>query len=172
MNAIRIARKLMAPALFAPALLALVFALPLTAAAYEVVEENDARVIYSTEAEFDEIFEMIEFAIESEGLVINNVGYISRMLDRTAGQEAGEGIYLDGRSLDFCSATYSRNTMEADPHNITFCPYVITVYELSDEPGTIYVSYQRVPTIGDDDSRAALEDVNELVDRIVIEARM
>ncbi|PYG02746.1 MULTISPECIES: hypothetical protein [unclassified Thioalkalivibrio] len=147
-------------------------AFPLPALAYEVVEESEERVIYSVEGDFDHYFEMVEFAIETEGLVINNVGHIADMLDRTAGQESGEGIYLNGRSVDFCSATYSRATMEADPHNITFCPYVIAIYELAAEPGTIYMSYQRVPQIGDEASQESLGDVNELVDRIVTEALM
>lgn len=141
-----------------------------TASAYETYMETDERIIYKTEGEFDFYFEMIEEAIGSEGLVINNVGHIADMLDRTGGHEKGEGIYLNGRSVDFCSATYSRATMEADPHNMLFCPYIITVYELSDEPGTIYIGYTPVPEIGDKDSKKSLRDVNELVDRIVKEA--
>lgn len=133
----------------------------------ETVIETEERVVYSTEGEFDFYYEMIQDSIAAEGLVINNRGYIADMLDRTAGEESGEGIYLNGMSVDFCSATYSRATMEADPHNITFCPYVIAIYELSDEPGTVYVGYQRVPEIGDEASEEALRDVNELVDRIV-----
>lgn len=133
----------------------------------ETVIETEERVVYSIEGEFDFYFEMVQDAIASEGLVINNMGYIADMLDRTAGHEKGEGIYLNGMSVDFCSATYSRATMEADPHNIAFCPYVIAVYELSDEPGTVYMGYQRVPEIGDADSEEALRDVNALVERIV-----
>lgn len=133
----------------------------------ETVIETEERVVYSIEGEFDFYYEMIEDAIAAEGLVINNRGYIADMLDRTADQESGEGLYLNGMSVDFCSATYSRATMDADPHNITFCPYVIAIYELTEEPGTVYVGYQRVPEIGDEASAEALRDVNELVDRIV-----
>ena len=140
------------------------------AQAFETVVEDEHRVIYSIEGEYDFYFEMVEEAIATQGLVINNIGYIADMLDRTADREKGEGIYLNGKSVEFCSATYSRATMEADAHNITFCPYVITVYELSDEPGTVYMGYQRVPEIGDDASRQSLADVNELVDTIVQDA--
>ncbi|MGM0552919.1 MAG: DUF302 domain-containing protein [Pseudomonadota bacterium] len=133
----------------------------------ETVIETEERVVYSIEGEFDFYFEMVQEAIAAEGLVINNMGHIADMLDRTSDQEQGEGVYLNGMSVDFCSATYSRATMEADPHNITFCPYVIAVYELSDEPGTVYMGYQRVPETGDSDSEEALRDVNALVDRIV-----
>ncbi|WP_026278833.1 MULTISPECIES: DUF302 domain-containing protein [unclassified Thioalkalivibrio] len=145
-------------------------ALGATASAYETVMETDERVIFKIEGEFDHYFEMVEEAIASEGLVINNVGYIANMLDRTAGQESGEGIYLNGKSLDFCSASYSRATMEADPHNMVFCPYIITVYELTDEPGVVYMGYTPVPEIGEEDSKKSLRDVNELVERIIKEA--
>ncbi|WP_019626064.1 DUF302 domain-containing protein [Thioalkalivibrio sp. ALJT] len=140
------------------------------AGAYETIMETDERVIFKTEGEFDFYFEMVEEAIASEGLVINNVGHIANMLDRTGGHEKGEGIYLNGRSVDFCSATFSRATMEADPHNMLFCPYIITVYELSAEPGTIYMGYTPVPEIGDEESKQSLRDVNQLVERIVKEA--
>jgi uncharacterized protein (DUF302 family) len=145
-------------------------ALGATASAYETVMETDERVIFKIEGEFDHYFEMVEEAIASEGLVINNVGYIADMLDRTAGQESGEGIYLNGKSVDFCSASYSRATMEADPHNMVFCPYIITVYELTDEPGVVYMGYTPVPEVGEKDSKKSLRDVNELVERIIKEA--
>lgn len=133
----------------------------------EPVIENEQRVVYSTEGQFDFYFQMLEEAITAEGLVINNRGHVADMLDRTAGQEHGEGIYLHGMTLDFCSATYSRATMEADAHHMTFCPYVIAIYEMTEEPGTIYVGYQRLPEIGDEASQKSLRDVNELLDRIV-----
>ncbi|WP_018864247.1 MULTISPECIES: DUF302 domain-containing protein [Thioalkalivibrio] len=145
-------------------------ALGATASAYETVMETDERVIFKIEGDFDHYFEMIEEAISAEGMVVNNVGHIASMLDRTANQERGEGIYLEGRSVEFCSATYSRATMEADPHNMVFCPYVITIYELTDEPGTIYMGYSPVPEVGEKDSKKSLRDVNELVERIIKEA--
>ncbi|WP_018868195.1 MULTISPECIES: DUF302 domain-containing protein [unclassified Thioalkalivibrio] len=145
-------------------------ALGATASAYETVMDTDERVIFKIEGDFDHYFEMVEEAISAEGLVINNVGFIANMLDRTAGQESGEGIYLDGRSVDFCSATYSRATMEADPHNMVFCPYIITVYELTDEPGVVYMGYTPVPEVGDKESKESLRAVNELVERIIKEA--
>ncbi|MFO7953231.1 DUF302 domain-containing protein [Thioalkalivibrio sp.] len=141
-----------------------------TASAYETVMETDERVIFKTEGEYDFYFEMVEEAIASEGLVINNVGHIADMLDRTAEQESGEGIFLNGRSVDFCSASYSRATMEADPHNMLFCPYIITVYELADEPGTVYMGYTPVPEVGDEESKESLRNVNDLVERIIKEA--
>jgi uncharacterized protein (DUF302 family) len=109
---------------------------------------------------------MLESAITDEGLVINAVGNIATMLERTGADLGGEKLYLHGESLEFCSAVYSRRMMEADPHSIVFCPYVIAIYELAAEPDTIYIGYQRVPIVGDETSRQALQDVEDLIDRI------
>jgi uncharacterized protein (DUF302 family) len=158
MNMLRIALILL------PALL---LSLP-AALAQEVVLETEERRIYSIEGEFDFYREMLESAITDEGLVINAVGRIAAMLERTGGDlGAGERMYRNGESLEFCSAVYSRRMMEADLHSIVFCPYVIAIYELEAEPGTIYLGYQRMPIVGDENSRKALQDVEDLVDRIV-----
>lgn len=149
------------------AALALLLVLP-SAQAQELVLETDDRRIYAIEGEFDFYREMVESAITDEGMVINAVGRIAEMLDRTGGDiGAGESIYLHGESLEFCSAIYSRRMMEADPHSIVFCPYVIAIYELVQEPGTIFIGYQRVPIVGDEASRNALQDVEDLLDRVV-----
>ena len=145
--------------------LALLLILPATQA-QEMVLETDDRRIYATEGEYAFYREMLESAITDEGLVINAVGDIGTMLERTGADLGGETLYLHGESLEFCSALYSRRMMEADPHNIVFCPYVIAIYELTAEPDTIYIGYQRVPIVGDEASRKALQDVEDLIDRI------
>jgi len=149
------------------ATLALLLALP-AAQAQELVLDTDERRIYSITGEFDFYREMVEFAITDEAMVINAVGRIAEMLDRTGTDLGiGERVYLNGESLEFCSALLSRRMMEADPHSIVFCPYVIAIYELVDEPGTVYVGYQRVPLVGDEATRKALQDVEDLLDRVV-----
>lgn len=149
------------------ATLALLLALP-AAQAKELALDTEDRRIYAIEGDYDFYREMVESAIAGEGMVINTVGHIAEMLDRTGGDLGAEGsIYLHGESLEFCSAIYSRRMMEADPHSIVFCPYVIAIYELSAEPGTVYVGYKRVPIVGDEETRAALENVEELLDRVV-----
>jgi uncharacterized protein (DUF302 family) len=146
---------------------ALLLALP-PVQAQELALETDERRIYSIEGEFDFYREMVESAITDEGMVINAVGLIAQMLDRTGGDlGGGKRIYLNGESVEFCSAIYSRRMMEADPHTVVFCPYVIAIYELADEPGTIYIGYQRVPIVGDEASRSALQEVEDLLDRVV-----
>ncbi len=136
--------------------------------AQELVLDTDDRRIYAIEGEFEFYREMLESAITDEGMVINAVGRIAEMLDRTGTDLGlGERVYLNGESLEFCSALLSRRMMEADPHSIVFCPYVIAIYERADEPGTIYLGYQRVPIVGDEATRKALQDVEDLLDRVV-----
>ncbi len=152
------------------ATLALLLAVP-AAQAHELVLDTDDRRIHAIEGDYDFYREMVESAIIGEGMVINAVGRIAEMLERTGGDlGAEERTYLRGESLEFCSAIYSRRMMEADPHSIVFCPYVIAIYELAAEPGTIYIGYQRVPIVGDDETRAALEDVEDLLERVVSNA--
>lgn len=127
--------------------------------------------IYTAKGKFEEVKENIVFAINGKGLVINNVSHIGEMLDRT-GKDLGLGkqVYLKAEALEFCSATVSRKMMEADPHNIVFCPYIIAVYVLPSKPDTVYISYRRPTPVGTPASRAALKEVENLLDDIIKEA--
>ncbi len=129
--------------------------------------------VQSTQGSFADVREFAEMAITDRGMVINNVAHIGNMLERTAGDIAGaKPIYKHAEALEFCSALISRQMMEADPHNITYCPYVLAIYELVDEPGTIYVGYRR-PALADDasaETRAAMARVEQLLADIVADA--
>ena len=152
-------------------LLLLLFAGPALAAATTPVIKNEYMVSYKKAGKFEDVVEAVRLSITEQGLVVNNVSHIGKMLART-GKDlgAGKSIYLHAQALEFCSATVSRATMEADPHNIVFCPYIIAVYELSEEPGQIYLSYRRPEIVGDAASRKSLRAVETLVDGIVQEA--
>jgi hypothetical protein len=61
--------------------------------------------------------------------------------------------------------------MEADPANMSMCPYTISVYATAQDPGTVYVSYRRPwRPDGSAASKAALKEVEVLLDRIAREA--
>lgn len=176
--------------------LSLLLALALTAAGVQAMEpeiKSDHIVAYKTEGDFEMVREDIELAIEGRGLVINNESHIAEMLERTGGDIGDvEDLYEHGRALEFCSAELSRDMMAADPHNIMFCPYIIAVYELTDEPGQIYVGYRRLAPVaehhraggdhhadgdhhggdgrGGEASAESLEAVEELLDDLVQEA--
>ncbi|QKT03059.1 DUF302 domain-containing protein [Ectothiorhodospiraceae bacterium 2226] len=148
----------------------LMFALAVPATAAEPVVDDEFMVVYRTDSSFADVREFVEMGITDRGMVVNNVAYISNMLERTRGDVGGAALYTEGEALEFCSATLSRDTMAADIHNIVFCPYVIAVYVKADEPDAVYVGYKRMPRVKDEKSRATLIAVEELLDEIVQDA--
>lgn len=131
-------------------------------------------VRYSSDSSFDNVVEDLQHAIAARGLVVDNVAYIGKMLDRT-GKDVGstKPVFADGHAeaFSFCSAVLSRKTMETDPNNVVFCPYTIVVYSPASEPKKVYVAYRRpVLNEGSDASRAVLKEVEALLDGIVRDA--
>ena len=128
-------------------------------------------VIHSTETPFDEVKERVTMAIENRGMVLNYTARVGEMLERT-GKDLGRErrIYAHAEVLEFCSAKLSRDTMEADPRNIVFCPYTIAIYALPQEPGKVYLSYRKPAAIGSGQSVRTLRAVEKLLADIVGEA--
>lgn len=133
--------------------------------------EPDHLKLYTTKRNFDTVKEDIEIAITNRGLVIDHTSHIGAMLERT-GKDLGttKPIYGNAGSMQFCSATVSRRTMEADPTNIVFCPYIIVYYTLHQDPKTVYVGYRRPVPVGSEASRASIKEIEDLLDGIVKEA--
>lgn len=127
--------------------------------------------LYSAEGEFEEVKLFVQDAIIGQGLTINYNGNIGLMLGRTR-EAVGSSkvIYKNAEFFLFCSATISRATMEADPTNISFCPYIIFFYELEAEPGKVNVGYRRPVIVGSEASKKALVAVDKLLDKIAKEA--
>ena len=128
-------------------------------------------VVRSTKGEFREVKERVLHAIENRGLVLNYTARIGAMLERT-GKDIGAArrIYGDAEMLEFCSARISRDTMEADPRNIVFCPYSIAIYTLPKESDKVYIAYRRLGASGSERSVKSLRAVEKLVADIVSEA--
>jgi hypothetical protein len=103
--------------------------------------------------------------------VINTTSHIGEMLERTGKDLGGaKQIFIQAESYEFCSATMSRLTMEADPHNIVFCPYIISVYVLPKEPNKTYISFRKPIADGSPASKAALKELEKLLRSIVEQA--
>lgn len=134
-------------------------------------EVTDYRKTFLSTGSFADVRDNLELAITGRGIVINNVSHIGNMLART-GKDVGAGkqVFEKAEALEFCSAVLSRKMMEADPHNIVFCPYIISVYTLPNEQNQVYLSYRRPTLVGSEASRQALQDVEQLLDGIVDEA--
>jgi len=128
-------------------------------------------VIRTAKGEFEDVKGRVMLAIENRGLVLNYTARVGDMLERT-GKDIGRSrqVYARAEVLEFCSAALSRDTMEADPRNIVFCPYAIAVYALPKEPGRIYVAYRKPAAIGSGQSIKTLRAVEKLLDDIVREA--
>lgn len=122
-------------------------------------------VTHQIEGEFDDIVFNVENAIINAGLVIENRSHVGDMLARTKGDVGGSrDIYANAEIFTFCSATVSRQMMEADPMNIQFCPYSIFLYETPDEPGKITVGH---PAYG-----GSAAPAQEMLDEILSDALM
>ena len=129
-------------------------------------------VTHSKAGKFEDVRDDLKLAIEGKGLVIDYESFVNRMLERT-GKDVGSSrkLYTDAQAFVFCSAALSRKTMEADPANISLCPYSMMVYATAQRPGTVHVSYRRPWRPGGSAaSKAALKEVEALLDGIAREA--
>lgn len=114
---------------------------------------------------FDGSFEDAAFAVESaiigKGLVIDYRSHVGEMLNRTGADVGSEVKLFDNADVFlFCSAVLSRKVMEADPMNISHCPYGIFV---TDREGQVAVGYRQLP-------EGPMQEVQTLLDDIAREA--
>lgn len=136
-----------------------------------VLAEGVHMAVFTKQSSFADIRESVEMAITGRGFVINNVSHVGDMLERT-GKDLGGGkqVFINAESLEFCSATVSRKMMEADPDNIVFCPYIISIYVLPEKPSEVRVAYRKAQMVGSSASKKSLKAVNELLAEIIKEA--
>lgn len=119
---------------------------------------------------FDEYRELLALAISNRGIKISNISHISDMLQRTKSAVGSTvDIYTHAEAVEFCSATLSRQMMEADVHNIAYCPYIIYIYELADKPGQIHLTFRQLPVLGSRQSREVLTKINGILKAIISE---
>ena len=135
------------------------------------VTPEEHRVVFTTTGNFDDVKTYITDEIKNRGLVVNNISHIGNMLERT-GKDMGIGkkIYIKAEALEFCSATISRKMMEADPHNIVMCPYIIFIYVLPNEAEKVYISYRRPVADGSPAVKESLKGVEDLLQGIIKDA--
>lgn len=109
-------------------------------------------------------FEDAAFAVESaiigRGLVIDYVSHVGAMLERTRADVGGDKLFEAADVYLFCSATVSREVMEADPMNIAHCPYGVFVAERN---GEVLIGHRTYPD-------GEMRKVQTLLEEIVAEA--
>lgn len=132
---------------------------------------DDYMVVSIKAGNFSDVRDDVEMAITDRGLVVNNVSHVGEMLERT-GKDLGDGkqVFIKAEALEFCSAVVSRKMMEADPDNIVFCPYVISVYVVPGKPHEVRIAYRKPQITGSPASQKALKAVDELLSGIVKDA--
>lgn len=133
----------------------------------QTTDPNAATMRYAKDARFEDVRDDVKLAIEGRGLVIDLTSHIHTMLERT-GKDLGKAakIFRNAETFSFCSATLSRQVLQADPHLIAHCPYSVTVYTTDAEPGKVHVAYRRLPLAGSAASKTALKAVNDLLDGV------
>lgn len=121
----------------------------------------DIATTYDFDGSFDDATFSLESAIVGRGLVIDWVSHSGEMLNRTAADVGSDVVIFDVADIFmFCSASLSREVMEADYMNIVFCPYAIFVYE---REGEVVIGYRNMP-------EGEMQKVQSLLDDIAREA--
>lgn len=131
---------------------------------------------YKTSGQFEDVWQDLQDAIINRGLKVDYVGHIGKMLERTsaaAGSVTASGSqspYLNAKYLQFCSAKLTHQSVSANPFNLSICPYVVFAFEAKTKPGEIVVGYRRPVPGPSKRTRAAIANINKLLDEIVKEA--
>lgn len=127
-------------------------------------ERVDGAVLYTVAQSFDDVIFGLESAILDQGLVIDATSHVGEMLARTRA-DVGSDVDLFGQAdvLSFCSATLSRQVMEANPMNIQYCPYDVFVFTRPDTPDRTSIGYRDYPD-------GPMQVIEDLLDEIVQEA--
>jgi uncharacterized protein (DUF302 family) len=133
---------------------------------------GDYLVVKSKQGNFEDVRDDLVNAIEGRGIKINHSNYIAEMLERT-GKDLGatQQVYLKGEQVEFCKSNLSRAQMEADPSNMVFCPYIISVYTTPADANRVHVAYRKPLAPGANKAtQKALRDIEKLLQEIVMEA--
>lgn len=130
--------------------------------AQEMVE-SDTLKTWTLDASYEDARFGLKLAIESHGFVVDHVSHVGEMLNRTAADVgATRQVYAQAEVLQFCSATLSREMMEADPANIAFCPYGLFLYQ-AEGSEQVVLGFRRMP-------EGAMQKVETLLTEIAEEA--
>lgn len=123
---------------------------------------------------FEDVREQVIFAVEGQGLVVDDVSDVGAMLDRT-GKDLGEQASPLSKAvvLEFCSALYSRRMVDHLPELIAFCPFTISIYTLPEDFNVTRVSFKRIARdLENKKTNSVLLEIDALLERIVEDAAM
>lgn len=138
-----------------------------------VLAGEPGDTIKTITGDFDEVFTDLQDAVVNRGLVIDYVGDVGKMLERTADAAMGPDAkppYLHARYLQFCSAVVTHGAVNADVRNLAMCPFVVFAYEARAEPGKVSVGYRQVELSPSSASQSEQTKVQSLLQAVVNEA--
>ncbi len=151
------------------ALAALLFgALPASA-------DHKPYVHFTKQGDFEDALLDLKDAIINRGLVVDYVGNVDKMLERTSKtvgsvtEKGSASPYLHAKYVQFCSAKLTHESVSANVYNLSICPYVVFAFESKAQPGRIVVGYRR-PGVGHSvRSKKAMAKIDKLLEGIVKE---
>jgi uncharacterized protein (DUF302 family) len=137
---------------------------------FSALAAESYNVLFKTQGTFEDVRDMLQMAIEGKGLKITNTNRIAAMLERT-GKDIGETrvVYENAEQFEFCSATISRQMMEADPHSIVMCPYSVVVYTIPGDK-SVYLAYRKPADTDNPALKKPLTELENLLTEIIKEA--
>ncbi len=106
----------------------------------------------------------VQNAILDMGLKIDFTSHSGDMLERTRKDVGSDVVLFTGATIyNFCSARVSRQVIEADINNITYCPYSIFLYSTPEHPDITIIGHQTYPG-------ESMQPANDLLDKIIANA--
>ena len=115
------------------------------------------RYTISIEGTFDDVYDEFRDAIINEGVTIDYVGNVGQMLEWTSQVNISENskqtkpVYLFAKYMQFCSSALTHKAVQANPKNLSMCPFVVFIYETTENPRHIVIGY-RPPTLSNDEA--------------------
>ena len=121
----------------------------------------DDFVLVPAGMSFDDATFAVESTIVGRGLQVEYTSHVGEMLERTRADVGSDvTLFANANIYLFCSATLSRQAMEANWQNIAFCPYGVNVIERPDQE--VMIGYMRRDAPG-------MEPVNDFLADLVAE---
>ncbi len=133
-------------------------------------EESPVFTKIVEDAVFEDTLDAVKETIKGKGINIAHTLPSSGMLGST-GPSFGitEPLLKNGEMVEFCSAKISHQLIQANLQNIVLCPFNIAVYELTAEPGKVYITFRK-PYVIDEASIEATNAMAKLMIEIIEEA--
>ena len=118
----------------------------------------DEFILVPSGMSFDDATFAVESSIVGRGLQVEYTSHVGEMLERTRADVGSDvTLFTNANIYLFCSASMSRQAMEANWQNIAFCPYGVHVIERPGE--AVMIGYMRRDAPGMEPVNAFLADL-------------